>query len=303
MTALKVLQVNLCRSGKARGCWHEGGVGDPGSSLYALVEKVRDLQQEKDAQGRPETPDFITIDEGCSKDIGITSDVGNTVLHQLQEELGLTYQRAWQASGYTRSAGDPPAKYQCVRGPDDHTPERGTYGIGILSLTKTVGVKGDVTRGVYPTSAQQKDVSERNDGNGKYHVSELRPYMCAEYPAATACVTHLTVDQDEYDGAADVPAVQQEARRAQQAQCALLKERLAGAGDVRATVFGGDLNLSYPDADHDIDAQDCVPSGFTRKGDRSVQHIMASPRFDFESVSGGDLGGTDHPALLGRMSR
>ena len=66
----------------------------------------------------------------------------------------------------------------------------------------------------------------------------------------------------------------------------------ASGGAYRPTVMGGDLNLKYgwiPDV------QSCVPSGYFRKGDGSVQHIMATTDFTFSSSKKITLSHTDHP--------
>ena len=270
---LNLLQVNLCRSGKA-GCWTAGGVDDEGSSLHSLVKTVGALADEGAGP-----PDFITVEEGCSQDIGVTSDVKGSVLHKLKERFGLDYQRAWQAEGDTSGGGDP-EKYQCVRGSGDNTPERGTFGVGVLSLTKRVGDKGDVRRDLYPAGMQTSS-------------KEWRAYMCADYGggarpgAVTACVTHLALARGD-DGARD-----------QHEQCDFLKKQLTRKD--QPTVFGGDLNMTYGGTPND--AQQCVPPGFVRKGDGDVQHLMASNDLAFPAkVRTGPLPGSDHEWLLARLS-
>jgi hypothetical protein len=61
-----------------------------------------------------------------------------------------------------------------------------------------------------------------------------------------------------------------------------------------ATVVGGDLNLQFNGTPN---AQDCVPSsGYFRKGDGSVQHVLATSDFTFSTSSSTAMTHTDHPA-------
>jgi hypothetical protein len=111
--------------------------------------------------------------------------------------------------------------------------------------------------------------------------TEQRAYLCAKFGTVNACTTHLSTK---------MPAVQQ--------QCHDLKALLAKYGS--ATVFGGDLNLRYPG---DPSAQECVPAGSFRKGDGSVQHIIAGGAFKFESSGKTSIPGTDHPAWRVTLTR
>lgn len=66
--------------------------------------------------------------------------------------------------------------------------------------------------------------------------------------------------------------------------------RHAGRGP---TVLGGDWNLSFGG---DPDAQDYVPRGMSRKGDRGMQRVLASATFAFVRVrSPGSTGPTIRP--------
>jgi hypothetical protein len=56
--------------------------------------------------------------------------------------------------------------------------------------------------------------------------------------------------------------------------------------------MGGDLNLKY--GGWPYDAQSCVPSGYFRKGDGDVQHIMATTDFTFSSSKKIAMTYTDH---------
>jgi len=72
-------------------------------------------------------------------------------------------------------------------------------------------------------------------------------------------------------------------------------------GVYRPTVIGGDLNLEYDTSDPE-NVQNCVPSGYTRKGDGNVQHIMATndtPFYDTETYL---MFYTDHQAFLAKLT-
>jgi hypothetical protein len=64
------------------------------------------------------------------------------------------------------------------------------------------------------------------------------------------------------------------------------------------TVVGGDFNLTFGGSP---DVQDCVPTGWYRKGDGDVQHVIATDSFLFDSTEETSLEFTDHPAWLVRM--
>ena len=68
------------------------------------------------------------------------------------------------------------------------------------------------------------------------------------------------------------------------------------------TVVGGDFNLEYDPADPE-NAQNCVPSGHTRKGDGDVQHVVFSNDLAFVSTTGYGLTYTDHDGFLVRLTK
>lgn len=68
------------------------------------------------------------------------------------------------------------------------------------------------------------------------------------------------------------------------------------------TVVGGDLNLEYDPADPE-NAQNCVPSGHTRKGDGDVQHVVFSNDLAFVSTTKYGLSYTDHDGFLVRLTK
>lgn len=68
------------------------------------------------------------------------------------------------------------------------------------------------------------------------------------------------------------------------------------AADVRLpTIVGGDLNLRYGGSPN---VQTCVPSGWYRKGDGGVQHIMATNNLAFDGSLAIPMTYTDHPAWM-----
>lgn len=142
---------------------------------------------------------------------------------------------------------------------------RGEYSIAVLARQDLGAVK-----------AREGGYYGPQDGG-----TEQRAYLCAKFGTVNACTTHLSTKQ---------PAVEQ--------QCRDLKALLAKYGS--GTVFGGDLNLRYPG---DPSAQACVPSGSFRKGDGSVQHIIAGGAFGFGSSGKTTIPGTDHPAWRVTLTR
>lgn len=121
--------------------------------------------------------------------------------------------------------------------------------------------------------------------------NERRVWMCSTFQDGTAaCVTHLSTSGST-------------AMR----QCReLLGTNMPAHTSGRATVVAGDFNLRYNRwIPWEPNVQDCVPGGFFRKGDGSVQHVMASSgHFDFIATEAiGMQGTTDHPAFLVRLNR
>jgi hypothetical protein len=160
------------------------------------------------------------------------------------------------------------APYQCANGDQ--------YGIGILGhvpADQWTGVEG--LGNIYPDAYQ--------DG-----TTEQRAWLCAAALGNYyACTTHLTsrdaaiaFDQCNYFMSGVIPAVWDY------------------EGQYRPTVVGGDFNLKYNAFPYDI--QDCVPSGWYRKGDGDVQHVMATNDLPFVSSQEIPMTHTDHPGWLVR---
>lgn len=116
---------------------------------------------------------------------------------------------------------------------------------------------------------------------------EMRAWACA---LATgnyyACVTHLA-NADHDAGFA----------QCSQLMSTIVPQYWGAHGGELPTIVGGDFNLTFGGSP---DVQDCVPTGWYRKGDGSVQHIIATDSFAFDSTEETDLEFSDHPAWLVR---
>ncbi|HEX8628932.1 MAG TPA: endonuclease/exonuclease/phosphatase family protein [Catenuloplanes sp.] len=88
-------------------------------------------------------------------------------------------------------------------------------------------------------------------------------------------------------------------------QCAALTQSIipqlrAESGFAGPAIIGGDFNLKYPGPPN---VQNCVPPGYTRKGDSAVQHFIVSNAIQFVSASRLGMQYTDHPALIAELNR
>lgn len=112
---------------------------------------------------------------------------------------------------------------------------------------------------------------------------ELRSWACLPAATLSACTTHLSSDDD-------TTAL---------AQCRDLVRRAARYP--RPAVVVGDFNLHGRGSPS---MRDCDRSGFSRRGDGSVQHLYASEDLRFTTVAKIDMAGTtDHPGLLVTLTR
>jgi hypothetical protein len=149
--------------------------------------------------------------------------------------------------------------FRCVNGQQ--------YGIGVLALRGTAS--GSRTfDGVYPS----QDLAD----------PEERVWLCLDaQPGLLACTTHtaststaVALAQCRFLLSSALPRVRNQ------------------AGDVSA-VLGADLNLPWPGA------QSCLPQGYQRADDGSVQDVVSSPAIAVRSRTVIDMrGATDHPGLL-----
>lgn len=141
------------------------------------------------------------------------------------------------------------------------------YGNGLLAWFEPAWAK-PVT-GVYSTQSS---------------LTERRVWICMGYAGFVGCTTHLST-------AGDTALT----------QCHdLVDGALATAAANGPAVMAGDWNLKYKGSPN---AQDCVPGGFYRKGDGSLQHVIASDDFTFLETLVIDMKGTtDHPGLEVRLT-
>lgn len=127
----------------------------------------------------------------------------------------------------------------------------------------------------------------------QFSGNEQRTFACAAAKGDHfACTTHLASG----DGAEPTAL----------AQCkALMFDAVpylkAQSSSTAKTVVGGDFNLEY-DTDDPENAQKCVPSGWTRKGDSDVQHVIFTNDLKFDSSKKYGLKNTDHDGWLVKMT-
>ncbi|MDF5754439.1 hypothetical protein [Spongiactinospora sp. TRM90649] len=108
--------------------------------------------------------------------------------------------------------------------------------------------------------------------------SEKRVWACVSGGAVAACTTHLSTT-----GSVALNQCRE-----------LMNGPVTRYAAGRPAVMSGDLNMRYQGSPN---VQNCVPSGFFRKGDGSVQHVTASTRFTFVGTRSISMSGTtDHPA-------
>jgi hypothetical protein len=146
------------------------------------------------------------------------------------------------------------------------------FGIGLLVHVPVATVTYTVRSGLYPT----QDTSD----------PEIRAWLCVYVPGRLlGCTTHL---------ASTSPPVAL-------TQCRFLLDSVipavrAQAGGYEPTVLGADLNLALG---RSPDVRSCVPPGYLRRDDGSVQHVLATADFAVGDRRLVDLAGaTDHPGLL-----
>ncbi|WP_433533298.1 endonuclease/exonuclease/phosphatase family protein [Micromonospora sp. CA-263727] len=112
-TQLRVLQLNLCNSGMATGCY-------TGRAVARAAEVIR-----------AETPDVVTLNEICSGDVDALERV-------MAEVHGGTVVSAFQPARNGRTGGP----YHCVNGQQ--------YGVGVLAHIPAPYRGHEVYRGIYP---------------------------------------------------------------------------------------------------------------------------------------------------------
>ncbi|WP_394846066.1 hypothetical protein LZC95_01220 [Pendulispora brunnea] len=215
--------------------------------------------------------DGKAIGEGIAKidserpDVVSVNEVCDDDVARMGNETGYT---AYFFPARKRTGSEtPPPPYFCKNGHQ--------YGIGFLARPD----HGDLVN-----SPQYRWYTNQDTGS-----SEMRVMACGEYSEFVFCTTHL----------ATVGSIAMK-------QCQeLMSEAVAHAAH-KPTVVAGDLNMRYqagtapkagPGGSPNVQA--CVPSGFFRKGDGSVQHIIAQQAaFGFSSTRTLSMSYTDHPAFV-----
>lgn len=207
-------------------------------------------------------PDLVTLNEICK------ADVSGSLLNAMTA--------AWPAGDWVfwtfRAAGDRSTggAYHCKNGDE--------YGNGILGHVPAADWSGvDVYGGVYPDSTAG---SPTQDTSSKEERSWACTYAIGDY---YGCTTHLTSSNSTVAFN----------------QCVSLMSSIvpgirAQAG-AHPSVVAGDLNLKYGGSPN---VQNCVPSGWYRKGDGDVQHVTATNDLAFQSGQSIGMSHTDHDAWL-----
>ena len=130
----------------------------------------------------------------------------------------------------------------------------------------------------------------RSSGHGTYTAqdsgTEVRAWACSlsEVRGFTACTTHLSTT-----------ATTALAQCRELVPATVLSHDPTGSATTRHVVLG-DLNLRYSPGSA-TSAQNCVPSGWFRKGDGDVQHVIART-LTFVSTQTYAMYRTDHPAFV-----
>lgn len=238
-TTVRVLQLNLCNSGRAA-CYTGGDAVD---LAVGLVHDDR--------------PDVVTLNEICRDDVTV-------------------FERAMSAAHPTTTvaAAFAPAPNRLTHSPVTCR-DGEDFGDGVLVAV--------------PRSAQAATTSTRSR-SGVYPVQdpadpEERVWVCIDVPTRfAACTTH---------------AASTDATVALR-QCRHFLSSIAPSSDRAAesipVVLGADLNLP---ATGSPGVQSCLPSGYQRADDGSVQHVVVSPGVQLRSHTVIDMQGTtDHPGLL-----
>lgn len=205
-------------------------------------------------------PEAVTAIQNNAPDVVTLNEVCENDVVQLHQTLAGVYSGgsvvwAFKAAVDRRTGG----AYKCKNGQ--------SYGIGVLAHIPGTYAGYTTYSGVYAS----QDTSS----------NEQRVWLCV---AATgsyyACTTHLThtsgsiaMNQCKHLMNTAIPSVR------------------AAAGGYRPTVVGGDFNMTYGGIPN---VQSCVPSGYYRKGDGSVQHIMATTDLTFSSSKKIAMSHTDH---------
>ncbi len=194
--------------------------------------------------------------KAAAPDVVTLNEICQDDLAQLSSAMTVAFPGRTVVSAF-KAAGDrrTNAPYKCKNGQD--------YGIGLVVHVPGNYVGHKVVSGLYAS----QDTSS----------AEQRAWLCIEATDSFyACTTHL----------ATIGSVAM-------SQCKDLMNNIIPSvrGSYAPTVVGADLNLKFAGSPN---AQECVPSGYFRKGDGDVQHILATTDFTFSSSSLVAMTHTDH---------
>lgn len=219
-------------------------------------------------QGGRSVGEAATVIQNNRPDVVTLNEICQNDVVALHATLSAAYPSgtvvwAFQAAGNRGTGG----AYKCRNGQD--------YGVGILAHIPSGYAGYQTFSGLYPMQ----------DGSS----NEQRAWLCV---AATghyfACTTHLTNNS----GTIALNQCNHLTRT-------VIPQMHAAAGGAKLTVMGADLNLRYGGSPN---AQSCVPPGYYRKGDGSVQHFIASGDLTFGSTRKISMRYTDHPGWFMAMT-
>lgn len=210
--------------------------------------------------GGKSVPEAATAIQNSAPDVVTLNEICQNDVVQLASTLagvysGSTVVWAFKAAADRRTN----APYKCKNGQD--------YGIGLVAHIPGTYAGHQIFSGIY---ASQDTAS-----------AEARAWLCIHATGSFyACTTHLA----STSGAVALN------------QCKDLMNNLIPSvrnsdGGYAPTVIGGDLNMKFGGSPN---AQSCVPTGYFRKGDGDVQHIMATTDLAFSSSRTIAMTHTDH---------
>jgi hypothetical protein len=143
-----------------------------------------------------------------------------------------------------------------------------------------IGIVGHLPANSPGTSSRGGEYPVQDTTSGERRVWECVYAIGSHY----VCATHLSADD----------------RGVAMAQCSYLlntaiPDTRALLGGYFPTVAAGDFNLKYGGAPN---VQNCVPAGWSRRGDGDVQHVIATTDYAFVSARKLRMIHTDHPGWL-----
>lgn len=211
-------------------------------------------------------PDLLTVNEICLGDV--------------TGPLSTTMAQIWP-SDYTYYLFVPALDATTASDPSQMRPitctDGDSYGSAVIGHVPAARWAGlDTVYGVYTAQSP---------------VAEQRAYGCVYVTGNYyGCVTHLT------NLSAPIALSQ-----CKQLMSTVIPAFTSHEGVSLPTVVGGDLNLKY-DTSSANNVQKCVPAGYYRKGDGSVQHVMATANMTFQRTDTFAMYYTDHNAFMVTMT-